>query len=106
LLRAAGVLLVCILILFLSPAPAWADGGSLSGTVKHPSGAVIMGATITAHNVKMGVQQTVKTNESRFYAFSCPGLEIVLYDIYRAKLPEKISTGLREQLEPIRRDNI
>jgi hypothetical protein len=79
LVRGASLLLICSFAIFLSTAPARADGGSLSGTVKDPSGAAIMGAVVTARNVETGVQQTVKTNESGFYTF--PTLPVGHYEM-------------------------
>src|SRR6266851_2884683 len=79
LVRGASLLLICSFAIFLSTAPARADGGSLSGTVKDPSGAAIMGAVVTARNLETGVQQTVKTNESGFYTI--PTLPVGHYEM-------------------------
>ena len=58
------------------------------------------------YEVDTGVQQTVKANESGFYTFSRPGLDIVTYDIYSARWPEKTYTGLSARIKPIQRDNL
>jgi Carboxypeptidase regulatory-like domain len=44
-------------------------GGSISGSVKDSSGAVIVGATVTAHAVETGIVQTVTTDEQGYYVF-------------------------------------
>jgi len=77
--RALRFPLVCILLLLVSIPTVWADSGSLSGTVKDPTGAVIAGATVTTRNMDTGVQQTVKTNESGVYNF--PSLPVGHYTL-------------------------
>jgi hypothetical protein len=62
--------LICLFGFFVSSALVWADGGSISGTVKDPTGGVIMGAAITVRNLATGVEQTVKSNDVGFYAFA------------------------------------
>src|ERR1700691_2590255 len=54
-------------------------GGSVSGTVRDASGAVIPNATVTATNIDTGVHATVTTNGSGFYSF--PQLNIGRYTI-------------------------
>ncbi len=73
--------LVRLLILIIIPCGfLWASvGGSVSGTIKDPSGAVIGGATVTAIEVDTGVQQTVKTEVSGSYVF--PILPVGHYDV-------------------------
>ena len=44
--------------------------GSISGQVTDPSGAVVVGATVTARNVGAGVNLSTKTNGTGFYSFS------------------------------------
>lgn len=41
--------------------------GNISGTVTDPSGAVVVGATVTAHNMATGVDTTVTTNDAGLY---------------------------------------
>jgi len=68
----------CLLSLYLSistvmffAADSWAGvGGSLSGTVKDASSAVVPNGTVKATNVGTGVQQQVTTNDQGFYSFS------------------------------------
>jgi hypothetical protein len=45
------------------------DGGSVSGTVKDPSGAVIPDAVVTASNTETAARQTLTTNDSGVYSF-------------------------------------
>src|SRR5277367_1240714 len=70
-----------LLILIVIPCGfLWASvGGSISGTIKDTSEAVIGGAVVTATNENTGVQQTVKTEASGSYAF--PILPVGHYDV-------------------------
>jgi hypothetical protein len=43
--------------------------GSISGRVTDPTGAVVVGATVTAESVAAGVKSTTKTNGTGFYSF-------------------------------------
>ncbi|MGO8789407.1 MAG: carboxypeptidase regulatory-like domain-containing protein [Terriglobia bacterium] len=54
-------------------------GGSVSGTVKDASNAVVPGATVKAANTDTGVEQHVITNGQGFYSF--PELPIGRYDL-------------------------
>jgi Carboxypeptidase regulatory-like domain len=54
-------------------------GGSISGTVTDPSGAVIVKASVTVRNNDTGMQQTVATDAKGFYSF--PNLSIGHYDL-------------------------
>jgi hypothetical protein len=56
-----------------------ATGGSISGTVKDQSGAVVPKATVTATNTDTGVRQVLTTNGVGAYAF--PGLSVGPYDV-------------------------
>ena len=68
-----------VILLLLCPF-AWADtGGSISGTVKDPSGAVLPATSVNIKNAETGFQQTTKTNESGFYAF--PALSVGQYEL-------------------------
>jgi len=60
----------------LEAAPA---GGSISGTVKDATGAVIPQAVVTATNTQTGVRQVLVTNSSGAYSF--PTLPVGLYDV-------------------------
>jgi Carboxypeptidase regulatory-like domain len=54
-------------------------GGSISGTVTDPSGAVVRKANVTSTNADTGVTQTVATDEKGFYSF--PTLPIGHYSL-------------------------
>ena len=80
------VMLKCLVLIFsfaafmLSAISLWANaGGSVSGTVKDGSGAVISSATVEATNIDTGVQARVATNSRGFYSF--PGLPVGRYNI-------------------------
>jgi Carboxypeptidase regulatory-like domain len=53
--------------------------GSISGRVTDPTGAVVIGATVTAESVAAGVKPTTKTNGTGFYSF--PSLSVGAYNI-------------------------
>jgi len=63
-------LLIALLVLVISAAPALAQSNSsLQGTVTDPSGAVVPGATIEITNVATGATLTTKSNDMGNYAF-------------------------------------
>jgi hypothetical protein len=67
-------------ILVLVASTSWAGvGGSVSGTVKDSSGAVVQSAIVSATNIDTGVHATLTTNGSGFYSF--PQLNVGRYDI-------------------------
>src|SRR5580658_7772054 len=62
------------------PLSAWGSvGGSISGTVTDPSGAVVPKATVTATNTDTGIKQSVASDEKGFYSF--PSLPVGHYDL-------------------------
>jgi hypothetical protein len=69
------------LLILLTGSAAWAQSssGSISGTVKDPSGGVIPGAPVSAVNTATGVVQTTQTNSDGFFAF--PSLAVGQYEI-------------------------
>ena len=71
--------LMCIAI--LGPALTWAAavGGSISGTVKDATGAVITGATVAATSLETGNRRTARTDDRGTYAF--PLLPVGHYDL-------------------------
>jgi hypothetical protein len=71
--------LVLTLLLGLPGLTHAAVGGSISGTVKDRSGAMVPKATVTATNTDTGVRQMVTTNGTGAYAF--PGLPVGHYDV-------------------------
>jgi Carboxypeptidase regulatory-like domain len=60
---------------------AWAQavGGSISGILKDPTGAVIPATTVSARNTATGVVQTTQTNGEGVYVF--PILSVGMYEI-------------------------
>jgi hypothetical protein len=63
---------------------SWAGvGGSVSGTVRDASNAVIRNATVNATNVETGIAHQVETNGQGFYSF--PALPIGHYNIAMQK---------------------
>ena len=65
------ILLTALLFCFLfAGANAFAQSGSISGTVADDSGALIPGVTVTATNPQTGVMTTVVSNESGAYTFA------------------------------------
>ncbi len=75
------ILLFCALLFFtVFVTELWAGiGGSITGTVKDPSGGAVGKATVTATKNGTGIQQTVTTDEKGFYSF--PSLPVGDYDI-------------------------
>jgi hypothetical protein len=68
---AARTLLVLAMgLLFLSRAAGAATGGSVSGTVRDQSGAVIANAKVVVQDPERSVERTLETNEAGFYAFA------------------------------------
>src|ERR1700686_2556898 len=68
------------LLLLIFAAVAWAaTTGSISGTLKDPSGAVIPGATVIATNTAMGIQNKTTTDAKGVYTF--PSLQVGRYDL-------------------------
>ena len=62
------------------PAILWAaTTGSISGTVKDPSGAVIPGATVIATNTSTNIQAKTVTDDKGYYAF--PSLSVGRYNV-------------------------
>ena len=80
-LAAQFAFLVSVLIVLLGlPALSHAAvGGSIFGTVKDPSGAVIPKATVTATDTDTGVKEIVSTNDAGAYSFAI--LPVGRYDL-------------------------
>ena len=62
----AGILLALAL---LGACPAFAQQATLSGRVTDPNGGVVPGVTITATNVKTGIEGATLTNAEGYYVF-------------------------------------
>jgi hypothetical protein len=73
------LLLVLTLLLGLPILTLGAVGGSISGTVNDPSGAVVPKASVTATNTDTGVRQVVTTNDKGAYSF--PSLPVGHYAV-------------------------
>ena len=71
-----AVLLVCGTLVAAVSAQV---GGSISGTVKDPTGGVTPGVTVTAMNTVLGTQVVVVTDAQGFY--SLPKLPVGRYDL-------------------------
>jgi hypothetical protein len=68
--RLASRLSLVVLMLSLFAVTSWAGiGGSISGTVKDASGAVVPNVDVSAVNVETGVQHHGATNGQGFYSF-------------------------------------
>lgn len=70
---------IALIALSLSPVvlPAQVVGGTISGTVADPSGAVIPNAVVVVHNQDTGTQRTLTTNTSGSY--SAPSIPVGTY---------------------------
>src|SRR5262245_42036931 len=66
-------------VLCSSTAFAQVDTGTIQGTVRDASGAVVTGATVTLLNVDMGISFQTKTNEVGLYQF--PSVRIGNYTV-------------------------
>jgi hypothetical protein len=66
---AFGVVLVMVLgVSMLTPVHAQVAGGTMLGTVKDPSGAVVTGAQVTIMNIATGVSRVVPTDGNGSYS--------------------------------------
>jgi Carboxypeptidase regulatory-like domain len=75
------MLATALALLFLVEPNASAQnaGGSVSGTVKDMSGAVVPTAAVNIHNTATGVAQSTQTNSDGFYAF--PSIPVGQYEL-------------------------
>src|ERR1035437_2378047 len=65
-----GKLGILVFLLLLGTGLVWAGiTGSISGTVSDPTGAVIPGVAVTAHNTETGIDASTHTNAQGFYSF-------------------------------------
>lgn len=80
LMRSAFLVWVTLLVLFTAVGHARAAvGGSISGTVKDPSGAVIPNATVTVTNTAQGTQTKTTSDSKGFFSF--PSLPVGTYSL-------------------------
>jgi hypothetical protein len=76
------VAIVCaILMMMLAAAPGWAQTfrGTIQGTVTDSSGAALVGATVTIHNVATGIDRITQTSTDGSYLV--PELQIGTYTV-------------------------
>jgi len=73
------IILSAILLAFAAPHAFAQAIGSIRGTVVDPSGAVILGASVTAVNTSTSLTRTVITNQDGIYVF--PDLAIGTYSL-------------------------
>jgi hypothetical protein len=72
-------ILACVAASLFVPA-VWASvGGSISGTVKDPSGSVIVPAEITARETNKGISYHARTDNKGYYSF--PLLPVGVYEL-------------------------
>src|SRR5579864_6392943 len=79
-LRLHSAFAVTLLFCLLSSTVFGAVTGRISGTVKDPTGAVVPGAEITAHETQTGIRTVTKADAAGFYSF--PQLPVGRYDLY------------------------
>src|SRR5580693_3005043 len=76
------VAIVCaVLMMTLAAAPGWAQSfrGTIQGTVTDSSGAALVGATVTVHNIDTGVDRITNTTTDGGYLM--PELPVGTYDV-------------------------
>jgi hypothetical protein len=77
--RSFAIRLSCLLV-FLAAAAAWGSvAGSISGTVKDPSGSVVPNANVTVRELSTGVSQQTHTNAKGYYTL--PVLPVGHYEL-------------------------
>jgi len=77
--RVTAILSLMLGVLLLSGLAWGSVTASISGTVRDPSGAVIVGATVTATNVETGIARTAISNQDGYYSFQ--SLPLGHYDV-------------------------
>jgi Carboxypeptidase regulatory-like domain len=79
--RAVLILGTVLALFFFAQPNAWAqaEGGSISGTVKDMTGAVVPVADVSIRNTATGVRQSTQTNAEGFYAF--PAVPVGQYEL-------------------------
>lgn len=75
-----GHLIALVLVFLLGAAVVWGSvTGSISGTVRDSSGAVIPGASVVALNTETGIESSTRTDARGFY--SLPALPVGHYNV-------------------------
>ena len=77
--RTIGLVLFFLVLLCVAPGARAGEGGSISGTVQDPTGALIPKASVTVINTETGIRQSVVTDGKGFYSF--PSLPVGHYDL-------------------------
>jgi len=88
------VVLVLCFILFLSGQLIAGVTASISGTVTDATGAVVVGATVTATSVETGLATTQTTNGQGFYSFQALPLGTYTLDVQQTGFKAYRQTGL------------
>ena len=100
---AARAALACLAAVLLVPAAGFAQmtRGSISGTARDASGAVVPGATVTVINVATNATQTVVTDAQGFYRVPAlePGRYTVTTDLSGFRKVEQRDIDVRPALE-------
>jgi hypothetical protein len=78
-IRVFTALMAVLLVIGLSTTGYAQAGGSVAGTVKDPTGAVIPGASVTLMNTALGTQFSATTDGQGVYAF--PNIPVGRYDL-------------------------
>ncbi len=78
-MRSVGSILAFVIAAFLLSTSAWAQEGSLTGSVRDSSGAVVPNATVAVTSVQQGFVRTVTTNATGDYLV--PGLPAGTYNV-------------------------
>jgi hypothetical protein len=106
--RIVKVLYLTVLVLMLLGVGPWAvaqvDEGTVTGTVKDSTGAVIPGAEVTLTNVGTNFELKTKSNESGFYVF--PPAKIGNYSIKASARGFKTATESGIVLQIAQRLNV
>src|ERR1700737_5106380 len=89
-----GALLVLLALTLLIPSAWAAVTASISGTITDPSGAAVVGATVTATNVDAGVTNTQQTNGQGFYSFQSLPLGRYTVEVQQTGFKSYRQTGL------------
>jgi hypothetical protein len=66
-MKSNRVLLQAVLVVVTLAGAAWAQNGSITGTVKDPSGAALSGATVVIASPERGINRQVTTNSTGDY---------------------------------------
>jgi hypothetical protein len=91
---ARTVLILAMGLLVLSRVAGASTGGSVSGTVRDQSGAVIANAKVVVRDLDRSVERTLESNEDGFYAFTFLPVGKYELEIHCAGFRPYLRTGL------------